>query len=235
MTHIRKFIFIPLFMGLTAIPAIAAEHIATMRVDDQHVSTWNRFANSVHKLHRHLLSQHEITTREHNGGYGGYTGPRDYYHEVHYFDKNSGRLLSKVRWIKDKPEVVHTMEVYIHDKSGNLLRDYTVAWLPGSRNAPVQTLINLHNDNGELHAFRQFDASGERIYEQCREKGDNGDIIISLEDYELMSYTSNYRHPDMKTKVYAKCFNGVAKSVGKYINPLSEISSGQDDFALLTR
>ncbi len=41
--------------------------------------------------------------------------------------------------------------------------------LPGLGSGLIQTLINLHYYNRDLHAYRQLDASDVLIYEQCKE------------------------------------------------------------------
>ena len=61
------------------------------------------------------------------------------------------------------------------------------AYLPVFRNAPFQTLINLHHYEGKLDVFRQFDASGTRIYEQCKGRFLGGEVDISLEEDRIPS------------------------------------------------
>ena len=72
-----------------------------------------------------------------------------------------------------------------HDKNGKLKRDYLAAFLPGQRNAPIQTLINFHYQNDELKSFRQFDGSGYKIYEYCEGKFFGEPLTISLDDNDF--------------------------------------------------
>ena len=159
---------------------VAKDQSGKQKEDKQHVRSWNRFAEAVVQLHKYQQETHDVRTTEKDGGYGGLNRSDSFYREVSYYDKKSGNLLSIVQWEKENPDVVHTIEVFVYDQDNELSRDYLVAWLPGFRNAPVQTLINLHSKNGELASFRQFDATGDRIYERCEGKHFDNDVDISV-------------------------------------------------------
>ncbi|WP_126454309.1 tetratricopeptide repeat protein [Sulfuriflexus mobilis] len=201
----------------------AKERLSSVKEDARHIKEWNRFSDSLYTLHKWLISNHNIRTEESSGGYRkGYLGGPDFYREVKYFDADSGRLLSQIQWEKENPDFIHNIEVYIYDEEGNIKLDYLAAYLPAFRNAPVQTLINLHAYNDNLHAFRQFDASGERIYEQCSGDHLSGEVDISLEDYEMLS-PSNANAQLLASETYTACFGTLASSVGSYLDPLSNL------------
>lgn len=203
----------------------AAQQFSRMTGDPEHVRSWNRFADALYELHLQRLDGRRIRTDEQVGGYGGFTGPRDFYREVSYFDADTGELLSRIEWERDDPNTVHVIEVFVRDDQGRTERDYLAAFLPKYRNAPIQTLINLHNYNGDLHAFRQFDASGDRIYEQCQGRHFDEQVEIFLEDYELFTGSGDAARL-MNTEAYLACFGDLAVEAGKYLDPLSDAPGG---------
>jgi len=195
-----------------------------MTTDKKHVNTWNQFTERLYILHQHQITQHETFQKESKGGY---MGNNDFYREVKYFDKKSGRLLSKVLWEIDNPEQIHEIEVFVYDGNGKLKRDYLAAFLPGHRNAPVLTLINFHHQNDELKSFRQFDASGEKIYERCEGKFFNKPLIISLEDVDFAGYDDE-SVKIMESEEYLACFERTMPVLGNYVNPLFGIALPAD-------
>jgi len=197
---------------------------AAMSEDKQHVNNWNQFAQRLYILHMHLIAQTETLTQESKGGYA--TTP-DFYREVKYFDKKSNRLLSRVLWEVKNPEQIHEIEVFIYDDSGKLKRDYLAAFLPGHRNAPIQTLINLHYQNDELKSFRQFDASGDRIYERCAGKFFGAPVSISLDDNDLSEY-SDETIKLLESEEYLACFGNTVTTLGDYVDPLYDIPLSAD-------
>jgi len=218
----------------------AKERISPMRVDTKQVKQWNRFADSLYELHNRILKSTVIRTEEEVGGYGGVTGG-DYYNEVRYYDRNSGLLLSKVQWELKQPDVIHNIEIFIYDSEGKLIRDYYAGYLPHHRNAPLHTMVNFHGDQDGLKSFRQFDASGERIYEQCSGRHFSEDVELSIEDYELLSPSGEVLNV-MATEAYLACFGDLPKRLGKYIDPLVDLPASaevevaqdvtRDDYAL---
>lgn len=190
----------------------SAQATDPMKTDNKHVQIWNKFARDCLKLHHDLTDNknYRVTTRV-----GGYANAKNYYIEKQYFDKN--RLVSRVLWEKQNPKKLHTIEVFVHDKKGRVIRDYTAAYLPSYENAPSQTLITFHHYQGNLHAFRTFDASGEMTLERCTGKNAKGqNISIMLDDNELLN------DPDdiMSTSEYKTCFKGLKQeTLGKYIIP----------------
>lgn len=183
-----------------------------MKGDSKHVAVWNKFANDSLSLHKKLTAGEniEVKTRV-----GSYANVKDFYVEHRYY--NDGRLISQLQWEKDNPESLHTIEVYVHDEQGRVIRDYTAAYLPFYRNAPTQTLISIHHYNDDLHAFRSFDASGDTVLERCQGEDSNGEAVNLLLDEEDLIYDND---GIMATSDYKKCFSGLKQDkLGKYIIP----------------
>ena len=143
------------------------------------VVQWNRFANRLLQVHRHYLQTNDVVQ---TAVVGGYAGMPNFYREVSSFEKSSRRLLSRIRWETERPDRIHVIELFIYDDTGQPIRDYSAAYLPGHRNAPFQTLINLHRQSGDLEAFRQFDASGARLFEFCSGSWFDQPVKISLDE-----------------------------------------------------
>jgi hypothetical protein len=194
--------------------ALAQEEAPGVSFDAVHVNTWNRFTESVYRLHQHLVKRGKTRTQSEGGGYGGADPRPDYYRQVEYYDAQTGQLLSRIRWEKANPNHIHVIEVYIYDDNGRLVRDYSSSYLPDHRNAPVQTLINFHAYQQDLHGFRQFDASGARVYEQCQGKLAGKSIFLSLEEWEIPSESEQ-----SVDRVYQRCFKGLPLSAGNFLDP----------------
>ena len=221
----KKFIITLLFslFALQLGNVQAKERLSSVKEDSKQIKTWNRFSESVYLLHKWLISQHEIRTEESSGGYRkGYLGGPDFYREVKYINAENGQLLSQIQWEKENPDTIHNIEIYFYDDHGQVRLDYLAAYLPAFRNAPVQTLINLHANNDGLHAFRQFDASGELIYEQCSGEHFSGEVDISLEDYNLLA-PSDENAALIASEAYTACFGSLPSTAGKYLDPLNNI------------
>jgi hypothetical protein len=197
---------------LAALPAVAAPEMQTLEVDPDRVTTWNRFAASVYALHDAHLAGREVRRTEVTGEYGGTMAKGYYYREASYADARSGALLSRVRTDRDRPNVLHSVEVHIHDADGRVVRDYIAIYLPWSQNAPIRTFINLHGYHGDLHAYRQFDASGDRYYGRCT--GHHAGLPVDLSLYE-----EEIRPQVVATELYRACFSGIQEKVGVYRVP----------------
>jgi tetratricopeptide (TPR) repeat protein len=185
----------------------AREH--SVRVDE-----WNRFADRLLAVHRRFLVSYPIRTEEEAGGYARLP---DFYREVSYFDSRTNRLLSRIRWERDRPGAAHVIEIYFYDERGRVERDYSAAFLPNYRNAPYQTLINLHRYTDGLHAFRQFDASGDRLYEYCRSSWFDELVLIELDEPLVAT-------PDtlLNSEAYIACFGYVPLADDNYLDPAWE-------------
>jgi len=186
-----------------------------MKVDNKHVNSWNQFADQVLALHESQVKGKAIVETEKKGGYAD--NP-DFYREVTYKDKLTDKVLSVIQWEIKNPEIVHSIEVNVYDDKGRIIRDYSAAYLPGSRNAPIQTLINLHNYNDKLHAYRQFDVSKDVIYEYCNGEfeGQEHELRLFEEDLTASDYDSRQL---LKSPIYKACFKGLQTQVGKFIRP----------------
>ena len=201
-----------------------AETASSSSTNKKHVNTLNQFAQRLRILHEHQTTQNEIFQKESTGGY---RGGDDFYREVKYYDKKTGNLLSRVMWEIDKPEQIHEIEVFVYDDNGRLKRDYLAAFLPVHRNAPIQTLINLHHQNDELKSFRQFEVSGEKIYEYCEGKFFGQPLNISLDDNDFVG-SSQETMKLMESVEYLSCFGKTMATLGDYVNPLYGLSLSAD-------
>lgn len=183
-----------------------------MKEDNKHIRTWNKFAMDTLQLHKKLTDgkRLEVKTR-----IGSYANIENFFKEEQYFEK--GRLVSQIQWEKDNPDQLHTIEVYVHDSDGRVSRDYMAAYLPFYHNAPTQTLISFHHYNAQLHAFRTFDASGDKILERCEGLNHQGQRVTILLDEDDL-----YNDPDnvQSSADYKSCFAGLTQTkLGKYIIP----------------
>lgn len=195
--------------------AWADENSRAMKEDKQHVHMWNKFVKDLLNIHEKRISMHTI---KETSKLGGYMHNPDFYKEVEYRDAKTGRLLSRVQWERENPDRIHVIEVFFYDKKGRVTRDYSASFLPGFRNAPNQTLINLHGYNKKLHAFRSFDASANMIYEGCEGTFKNKRVDISLDDSDKAMEESS---PDsiLKKPEYKACFSGIAEEAGLFLHP----------------
>ena len=98
-------------------PGVARER--TVSVDKAQVLAWNRFAKGLYDAHRQLIDGRSIRKEERVGGYARH--PR-YYREISYFEPSSDRLLARVRWERDRPSILHSVELFIYSPDGRLIR-----------------------------------------------------------------------------------------------------------------
>ncbi|HEB67643.1 MAG TPA: hypothetical protein ENI93_06830 [Gammaproteobacteria bacterium] len=199
--------------GLVILSGLGVAGAEVLKEDNVHVRTWNAFARNLEQLHRRLTSVEGIEVRTSIGGYAG--KPKFYTEEDYYLD---GRLISRVQREREHPENLHAIEVYIRDEQGRVIRDYAAAFLPHYRNAPVQTLITLHRYNGDLHAFRSFDASGYRIVERCDGHLGKKEVQLLLDEDEIDDAIGD-PNGIMATPEYRACFGDLAEKAGKYLQP----------------
>lgn len=183
-----------------------------MKGDNKHTRIWNKFANDSLVLHKKLTNGKKLEVKT---SIGSYANVKDFYVEKRYFD--NGKLISQVQWEKEEPTTLHTIEVFIHDSKGRVLRDFMAAYLPFYHNAPTQTLVSFHHYAGKLHAFRSFDASGDKVLERCTGTDPKGQTVNFLLDEDDL-----YNDPDeiIESKEYNNCFAGLKQEkLGKYIIP----------------
>ena len=195
-----------LFMG-------AVQAAEPLKQDNQHVITWNRFAQQVYQLHRQLTQKPGISKQTQTGGYAQMP---EFYREERFYQGD--RLISKVQWEQDHPERFHTVEVFIHDDQGRVIRDYIAAYLPTYRNAPTQTLVSLHRYQDQLHAFRSFDASGYRVIERCTGSLNGQNVNLLLDENEIYEALGDSQGI-MASEIYQACFGDLQTGAGKYLTP----------------
>ncbi|MBL6958245.1 MAG: tetratricopeptide repeat protein [Rhodospirillales bacterium] len=206
----RQFFFFAVVAAVVLAGASGAA--AQIKEDPRHVRNWNAFADNLYKAHRLLIAAQPVRTSEKPGGYAGRPNT---FREVEYRAAGNGRLLSRILWQRDRPDTVHVIEIFFYDERGRLSVDYSASYLLEYRNAPAQTLINIHSYEDGLHAFRQFDASGDRIYESCR--GDYFDTPVDVSLDEGGSPESEGVPEDL----YTTCFGFLPLTVDKYLDPVA--------------
>ena len=203
-----------LFLVLTSVslPAMSDK----VSEDNTHVRTWNQFAQNILSFHRQRIKGLNVEIKEKTGGYANLP---DYYKEENvYLD---GRLIATIMWERETPEQLHSIEVFVHDDKGRVIRDFIAAYLPHYHNAPTQTLISFHNYNNGLHAFRTFDASGYRIIERCTGSYKGKDVDFILDEDEIAeALDDEYQKKGiMLTSDYKNCFGDLQQDVGIYTTP----------------
>ena len=199
-------------------PAVSANSHNTLKSNQVQVNKWNNFVSELYELHLDQTKEVPITTSEITDGYGGGFANKTFYREISYFNKNTHQLISKIQWETNQPNTIHAIEVFLYNNKGQVKTDFYARYLPYARNAPVQTLINLHNYNDNLHSFRQFDANGELIYETCRGQFFDKEINLHLDNEEILEFRTN-NSDEWLNEVYAACFLNVAKTASAYLSP----------------
>ena len=204
-----------LFMFLPCSFSLANGEVSLLNPDLSHSERWNLFAEKVFALHEKQLRGRQI---KQTAQIGGYSRLPEFYREVIYSDTKINKMLSRIRWERANPSKFNLIEVYVYDTNGRVIRDYTVIYLPDSRHAPVVTLINLHHYNKDLHAFRQFDASGNLIYEHCQGRYQGEAVNLDLEEDDLIEAEDSTTGVTA-TPGYKACFKELPVVVDKYIQP----------------
>ncbi len=204
-----------LVLALLSLAAVNVRAADTMWLipEEEQVRTWNQFVKDVYALHQARIAKIDVEQSEEIGSYYLY---HDYYREVIYKDKKSGRVLSDIKWERGaNPERIHTIEVYIHDKQGRRIRDYAAMYLPWGRNSPIQTLVGFYDYQPKLYAFRKFDASGRRVYEECRGDFAGKPVEFGLDEFAM----AREAETTMKGAAYRACFKNLPEVAGKYLTP----------------
>jgi hypothetical protein len=190
-------------VGLACTTALQAETQAVR---------WNRFADQVHQLHLKTIAAQPTRSEESTQAYEGDMAKNYTYRETQFFTANSGKLLSKLRVDQDDPSKRYYLEVNVLDRQGRVARDYIALYLPWSMSQPARTFISLHAYPGELHSFRQFNASGQRILELCEGQLQGKKVMLLFEDAELD------KTPEA-SEAYRACFGGLPLQAGDYLSP----------------
>jgi len=209
---------LPLFVGLLLFYSNAAFSQA-LEEDKTHIQAWNRFADQTVDLHRQLIEELTVTRKTTTGGYAHLP---EFYRQESYF--HNGELISRVQWEIETGDL-HVIEVFIRDDQGRVVRDYTAAYLPEYHNAPTQTLVSLHAYNGDLHAFRSFDASGELVVERCTGMLEGEEVNI-LQDLDQIFQAAEMDDELRQTREYRRCFEGLPKQAGEYLRPTGPAGRG---------
>lgn len=208
-----KLLIVVLVLGVFTVP-VRANDGGIVEGHNQHARTGNAFAKRVLALHQYLIARTGTTRKTRVGGYANYP---DFYLEENWFDAN-GQHVSRVLWEQDQPQNLHTIEVFIRDEQGRVLRDYLAAYLPDYRNAPTQTQVTLYRYNGELTAFRGFDAYGDAVVERCAGRFQDKEVSFLLDEDEI--YEARVGRTDMmKRAEYQACFAGLPEKAGKFLTP----------------
>ncbi len=200
---------------ITAGVATGTESSGGMKEDKTHVQVWNEFARNVFNLHKKQLMGRQIRK---TSEVGGYVGRPAFYREVNYYDAKRNLLLSKIQWELKNPQHIHSIEVYVYDDKGRVVRDYTVSFLPDYRNAPVQALINLHTYKDGVHGMRQFDASGDRTYETCEGTYKGKKVSFRLFEDDLEGDDADVARL-MKSPLYKACMHNMPPKVSMHYMP----------------
>ena len=214
----KTLFIIPVIFSMLFSPLQTINANSIMKEDKAHINKWNNFFDELYQLHLGITKKTDIRTEETLGGYGGTFANNEFYREISYFNKNTNILISKIQWEIDNPKIIHAIEVYLYDNKGRVKMDFYARYLPEARNAPIQTLINLHHYSDNLHAFRQFDANGELIYETCRGKFFNETINLHLSDEEIVDFKTD-NTDEMLSEAYSECFFNVSTDAGDYLHP----------------
>ena len=209
-------------------PVVALTQHNSMKEDQKQVENWNNFVTELYHLHLSETKKVDIKTKETIGGYGGAFSDKQFYREISYYNKENNRLISKIQWEAKKPNTIHTIEIFLYDDKGQVKTDFYARFLPYARNAPVQTLINVHNYNDKLHSFRQFDANGELIYETCRGKYFDQKINLHLDNEEISDFRNTVQD-DFTSETYSACFLNVAKTASEYLRPSRFIKNHENN------
>lgn len=185
------------------------------KAPNMHTITWDAFARNTLALHKKLIDGVDVVKQT---KVGGYAGMPEFYIEETFYHPQTKKLVSRVQWEKENPERLHTIEVYLYDDKGRVIRDYAAAYLPNYYKAPTQTLITLHQYNGDLHAFRSFDASGYRVVERCTGQHQGKAVDILLDEDEIYDSLEGKTRAT-KTDIYKACFAGVQEKAGQFLTP----------------
>lgn len=170
------------------------------------------FHRLVYVLHEQQLAKHTVRTEEKSGAYNGVAAAGYRYRMTSYYDAKTGRMLSRIQRDAKAPESIHIAEVNIYDANGRLTRDFLTIAPPWKPLQPSNAYINLHNYNGQLHGYRQFELDGQVNYEFCEGKLDGKPVRISLDWSDMNKETT-------ATPEYRACFDGMSKDWKQYITP----------------
>ncbi len=174
---------------------------------------WPEFRSRLLEFHERSIAQSPVRVEQ--GAvlpYAGLAAKDFFYQDIDYYDRATGRLISHIRRSPEPPYQHYEIEVYVYDAQGRVSRDFAALTLPWQLAHPARTFINLHDYPGKLHAIRQFDASGEIIYESCVGSLEGRPLNLQLEAYEIGPKVRAM--PD-----YQACFARLPLQAGAYRVP----------------
>lgn len=168
-----------------------------------------RFASALQQLFGETIAAAAKQSAT-SGEYEGASGRGHFYQDIQYTDPATGKTVARLRHARGKPQDIHQLEVYIYDAQGRVVRDYQLIYLPWNLKNPERTFINLHHYNGELHSFRQYDAAGNFLYQQCSGQWEQKKVFLSLEASDVT--------PEQSQKpVYKACFDALPQSTANHV------------------
>jgi hypothetical protein len=170
------------------------------------------FHRAVYALHEQQIAKYKIRTEERTGEYKGVAADGYRYRITSYYDAATGRLLSRVQRDADRPDAIHSVEVNIYDDKGRVIRDYLSIAPPWRPDWPSDAYVNLHNYNGGLHSWRQFELDGRVSYEFCEGELDGEPVKISLDWTDIDEKGTS-------SPAYHACFDGMNNDWQSYITP----------------
>lgn len=185
---------------------------------------WTKFAQALEALHKQRITSLDYVTEEKAGGYGGIRADPEFYREVKFNDRKSGRLLALVQREIQPPNSLHVIEIYIYDDQGRVLREYLATYLPNRREIPYQTLVTRYAYEGKLQAYRQFDASDDFLFEYCAGELEGKKVRIAWDDLDMPDNVNEITD-DFTRKAYQICFQSLPKTAGAYLDPMTELGS----------
>jgi len=197
---------------LAGVAHAAGEPGTGLKPDFVMAAAWNRFADQTLALHQQQLAGKRLKETVEEARYGGEMARHYSYREVTYTDAKTGQLLGRLRTNARDMDEVQSAEVYVYDEQGRVLRDYAFIYLPWARAAPIRTFANLHQYPEGLHAWRQFDASGRRTYEECEGSLNGQRVSLSITEDEMGGDSE-------RSEQYRACFDGLARRAGIYLKP----------------
>lgn len=199
----RRLIF-TLALGFSTLPVSAEETLGE-------IQRAQPFTAQLFALHEKIVASGKLAVTGTEGRYEGEMAKPYGYREIVYKAADSGATVSRIRWDAARSGILDELAVNVLDDRGRVIRDYAVIYLPWMLNVPVRTFINLHAYNGALHSYRQFDATGNRTYEQCRGSLGKEKVNLSLEPEDIK--------PIAETPAYRACFSGLPASPGAFLTP----------------
>lgn len=207
---------IALSLGLIA-PLPAADPAPTLAPVDEQVRRWRQYVDDVHALHKRLIEGRAVSVANKTGGYANQPG---YYQEETYTDSGTDRVISRLQWVRKTPSLLHSIEVFIHDRQGRVVRDYTAWYLPDFRNAPWAATVSLYAYPEGLMAFRTFDASDHLVWEVCRGQYRGKAVDLAFDEFARLREERKRGGGVMASPLYRLCFRDLpVHSAGRYLKP----------------